>query len=97
MARKPEGAIVEALAILVPAERVWTALTSPRDLGQLLLGRVEMAPKPGAPLLWQWGVWEKIAPGGGRGRHTWKGRVLDVVPGSTLVLGPERARGARPW
>src|SRR3990170_3394493 len=32
-------------------------------------------------------VWEKIAPGAKPGRFTWRGTVLDVVPGSTLVLG----------
>ncbi|MGH9776969.1 MAG: SRPBCC family protein, partial [Candidatus Acidiferrales bacterium] len=66
---------------------VWEALTSPRELGLLLLGRAEMRAEPGAPFRWQWGVWEKVAPG--RGRYTWQGTVLDVVPGSTLVLGPE--------
>ncbi|MFQ5724591.1 MAG: SRPBCC family protein, partial [Terriglobia bacterium] len=54
--------------------------------GQLLLGRVEMGAQPGARLVWQWGVWEKLAPG--RRRYTWEGAVLEVVPGSTLVLGP---------
>ncbi len=89
MARGKGGSVVESLAVLVPPERVWDALTSPRELGLLLLGRAEMRAEPGAPFRWQWGVWEKVAPGGGRGRYTWKGTVLDVVPGSTLVLGPE--------
>lgn len=87
MGRKTSPAIVESLAVLVPPERVWAALTSARELGQLLLGRVEMGAEPGAAFAWQWGVWEKIAPRGGPGRYTWKGQLLDVVPGSTLVLG----------
>ena len=87
MARAKGGSVVESLAVLVRPERVWEALTSPRELGLLLLGRAEMRAEPGAPFRWQWGVWEKVAPG--RGRYTWQGTVLDVVPGSTLVLGPE--------
>lgn len=83
------SAIVESLAVWVPAARVWTALTSPRELGLLLLGRVEMGAQPGAPFRWQWGVWEKIAPGARPGRYAWQGTVLDVVPGSTLLLGSE--------
>lgn len=86
-AKKP-GAIVESLAVLRPVERVWAGLISPRDLGLLLLGRVEMRAEPGAKMRWEWGVWEKIAPGRA-GAYTWQGTVLDVVPGSTLVLGPE--------
>jgi uncharacterized protein YndB with AHSA1/START domain len=89
MARAKGGSVVESLAVLVPPERVWEALTSPRELGRLLLGRAEIHAEPGAPFRWQWGVWEKVAPGGGRGRYSWSGTVLDVVPGSTLVLGPE--------
>jgi len=88
MAGKSKGPVVESLAVLRPVERVWTALTSPRDLGILLLGRVEMRAEPGTPLRWQWGVWEKVAPRR-KGGYTWNGKVLDVVPGSTLVLGPE--------
>lgn len=88
MARKTPEPIVQSLAVLRPVGRVWGALTSRRDLGQLLLGRVEMTPEPGKPFAWQWGVWDKVAPRGGPGRYTWKGMVLDVVPGSTLVLGP---------
>ena len=88
MARKGRGPLVEALAVLRPVERVWAALTGPRDLGLLILGQVEMRAEPGAAFRWQWGVWEKIAPGGGRGRYTWRGQLLDVVPGSTLVFGP---------
>ena len=87
MARRKEEAIVQSLAVLRPVERVWGALTSPRDLGLLLLGRVEMRAEPGAALRWPWGVWEKVAPKR-RGGYTWEGKVLDVVPGSTLVLGP---------
>lgn len=89
MARKKAEAVVESLAVLRPPERVWTALTSPRDLGLLLLGRVEMGAEPGAAFFWQWGVWEKIAPKARPGSYTWKGTLLDVVPGSTLVLGPD--------
>jgi len=88
VARRKQEAIVESLAVLRPVERVWAALTSPRELGLLLLGRVEMRAEPGAPLRWQWGVWEKVAPKR-KGGYTWEGKVLDVVPGSTLVLGPE--------
>ncbi|MFQ5817276.1 MAG: SRPBCC family protein [Terriglobia bacterium] len=91
MARKKrESVIVESLAIAVPAARVWRALTSPRDLAQLLLGKVEMAATPGASFRWQWSVWESVAPR--RGHCTWQGRVLDCVPGSTLVLGPPAGR-----
>jgi len=88
MARKAEKPVVESLAVLVPAERVWAALTSPRDLGLITLGRVEMKAEPGAAFAWQWGVWEKVAPRSKPGSFVWKGTVLDVVPGSTLVLGP---------
>jgi uncharacterized protein YndB with AHSA1/START domain len=88
MAPKSREPVLESLAVLRPAERVWAALTSSRDLTMLLLGRVEMTAEPGAPLLWQWGVWEKTAPRR-KGGYTWIGKVLDVVPGSTLVLGPD--------
>lgn len=87
MRGKPAEPIVESLAVLVPPARVWAALTSARELGQLMLARVEMRAEPGAPFLWQWTLWEKMAPGRGRGRFTWNGTVLDAVPGSTLVLG----------
>lgn len=87
MGGRKEEAIVTSLAVLRPVERVWAALTSSRDLGLLLLGRVEMQAQPGAPLRWPWGVWEKVAPKR-KGGYTWVGKVLDVVPGSTLVLGP---------
>ncbi|MFQ5777420.1 MAG: SRPBCC domain-containing protein [Terriglobia bacterium] len=89
MPRKKTGPIVQALAIQAPVERVWAALTSPRDLGQLVLGRVEMRAEPGTAFSWQWGVWETAAPRGGPEKFTWKGKVLDVVPGAALVLGPE--------
>ena len=56
MARQTEKPVVESLAVLVPPERVWTALTSPRDLGLITLGRVEMKAEPGADFSWQWGV-----------------------------------------
>ena len=87
MAREKRSAVVQSLAVLAPAERVWAALTSPRELGLLLLGRVEMGSTPGAPFSWRWGVWEKLAPGRSSD-FRWDGTVLDVVPGSTLVLGP---------
>jgi len=87
MGRRTVKPIVEALAVLAPPERVWTALTWPRDLGLITLGRVEMKAEPGAAFSWQWGVWEKIAPGAKPARFTWRGTVLDVVPGSTLVIG----------
>ncbi|HSC77190.1 MAG TPA: SRPBCC domain-containing protein, partial [Candidatus Acidoferrales bacterium] len=83
MAREKRSAVVESLAVLVPPERVWAALTSPRELGLLLLGRVEMGATPGAPFSWRWGVWEKVAPGRASD-FRWEGTVLDVVPGSTL-------------
>ena len=97
MARKKQKAnvLVQSFAVQAPVERVWKALTSGRDLGLLVLGRVEMAAKPGADFRWHWGVWEKVAPGGGKGKFAWAGTVLDVVPGSTLVLGP-RADAKKP-
>src|SRR3990170_3636310 len=95
MGRKTLQPIVESLAVLAPPERVWTALTSPRDLGLITLGGVEIKAEPGTDFSWQWGVWEKIAPGAKPGRFTWHGTVLDVVPGSTLVLGPAAAPAAR--
>ena len=82
--RQPEP-IVESLAIIVPAERAWDALSSPRVLGDLLMGHVEMDTRPGRPFSWHWGVWAGAAPG--KGDFTWRGKVLDAVPGSTLVLG----------
>ncbi len=87
MAREKRSVVVQSLAVLAPPERVWAALTSPRELGLLLLGRVEMGSVPGTSFRWQWGVWEKVAPGHSP-RFRWEGTVLDVVPGSTLVLGP---------
>ncbi len=87
MPKEKRSAVVESLAILTPPERVWAALTSPRELGLLLLGRVEMGATPGTPFSWRWGVWEKVAPGRAAD-FRWEGTVLDVVPGSTLVLGP---------
>lgn len=91
MARKKQKskAVVESLAVQAPAERVWRAVTTGRDLGLLILGRADLAAKPGTAFRWHWGVWEKVAPGAGKGKYTWTGTVLDVVPGSTLVLGPE--------
>lgn len=85
---KAPAPIVEALAIAAPVERVWQALTTPRELERITLGRVVMSAKPGAPFQWHWGIWEKVAPAGKKTSFVWKGTVLDVVPGSTLVLGP---------
>lgn len=88
-AKKREPIVVQSLAIEVPPERVWRALTTPRDLAQIVLGKVEMRVAPGAAFSWQWGVWEAVAPKL-RGRsYRWQGRLLDCVPGSTLVLGPQ--------
>jgi uncharacterized protein YndB with AHSA1/START domain len=81
-AREP---IVEQLAIAVPAERAWQALTHPRTIGDIVLGPVEMDSRPGRPFVWHWGVWEKSAPRKVEG--CWRGIVLDVVPGVALVLG----------
>jgi len=47
MAGKSKGPVVESLAVLRPVERVWSALTSPRDLGLLVLGRVDARAEPG--------------------------------------------------
>jgi uncharacterized protein YndB with AHSA1/START domain len=86
--KRPPEPIVEALAIAVPPERAWEALTSPRVLGDLVMGHVEMDTKPGRRFSWHWGVWEAAAPGKSDARaFTWRGTVLDAVPGSTLVLG----------
>lgn len=85
MAKKKVAPLVESLAVDVPPGRAWQALTSPSDLGRILFGRVELEPKPGLPFRWHWGLWEKVAPK--KGNYTWCGTVLDVVPGSTLVLG----------
>lgn len=86
--KKPAEPIVEQLAIAAPAERVWEALTTPRILGDVVLGPVEMDPRPGRPFLWRWRVWEQAVPGRvGPKDYAWRGQVLDAVPGSTLVLG----------
>jgi uncharacterized protein YndB with AHSA1/START domain len=79
--------IVEALAIAVPPEQAWEALTGSRLLGDIVMGHVEMDWRPGRPFTWHWGMWEKAAPRARPGEFTWKGTVLDAVPGSTLVLG----------
>jgi uncharacterized protein YndB with AHSA1/START domain len=82
-ASKPEP-VIESLAIAVPPQRAWEALTSPAVLGQITLGHVEMDPRPGRAFLWRWDVWAQAAPE--KGTHAWEGTVLDAVPGSTLVL-----------
>jgi len=85
--KKAAEPIVESLAIGVPPERAWEALTSPRILGDVVMGHVEIEPKPGKPFVWQWSVWVKAAPRADEEAYTWRGQVLDAVPGSTLVLG----------
>lgn len=82
---KPESVVNLSLAISVPAERAWRALTTPRELGRLIVGWVDMEAKPNCEFRWQWSVWQESAPK--KGDYVWRGRVLDVVPGSTLVLG----------
>lgn len=84
--RSPEP-MIEALAISASPEAVWAALTSPRAIGDIVMGRVEMEAKPARPFHWPWSVWEASAPV--KGRSSWRGLVLDVVPGSTLVLSGE--------
>jgi len=83
--KKPTEPVVESLAIAVPPARAWEALTTPRPLGDIVMGHVEIDPRPGKPFVWKWGVWAQAAPG----KHSaeWRGTVLDAVPGSTLVLG----------
>lgn len=85
--KAPPEPVVEALAIAVPPERAWEALTSWRVLGDIVMGHVEMDSRPGRPFAWHWGVWEKCAPG--KTTHAWRGTILDAVPGSTLVLSGE--------
>lgn len=86
--KKSHEPILESLAIAVPPELAWEALTTPRHLSALTLGRVEMDPVPGKPFLWRWDVWAAAAPGKKPPRAwEWRGKVLDAVPGSTLVLG----------
>ncbi len=89
MAKKSKAAepIVEALAIAVPPARAWEAITNPRILGDVVMGHVAIDPRPGKPFVWQWNVWSKAAPQKDADAHTWRGTVLDAVPGSTLVLG----------
>ncbi|HEX9761333.1 MAG TPA: SRPBCC domain-containing protein [Candidatus Acidoferrales bacterium] len=88
--RKPKKSsavepVVESLAISVPRERAWEALTGPGVLGDILMGHVEMDARPGGAFAWHWGVWARAAPASGSS-HAWRGHVLDAVPGSTLVL-----------
>lgn len=89
MPRRPlPEPIVETLSVAVPPERAWEALTSARVLGDIVMGRVEMDARPGRGFAWHWGVWTKATPGkGAREDVEWRGRVLDAVPGATLVLG----------
>jgi len=86
--KPPPEPIVEVLAIAVPPEQAWEALTSARMLGDIVMGHVEMDSRPGRPFSWDWGTWAKATPGKAAAKgSTWKARVLDAVPGSTLVLG----------
>ncbi len=89
MAKKTKATepIVESLAIAVSPARAWEAITSPRTLGDVIMGHVEIDPRPGKPFVWQWNVWAKAAPRKDEQAYTWRGQMLDVVPGSTLVLG----------
>lgn len=89
MARKSKtpDPVIEALAISAPVETVWAALTSPRVLGDIVMGRVEMDAKPSRPFHWSWSVWAASAPK--KGEAAWRGLVLDAVPGAALVLGGE--------
>jgi uncharacterized protein YndB with AHSA1/START domain len=87
--QKTTAPIVESLAIAVPAERLWEAVTTPRVIGDIVMGHVEIHAKPGATFVWEWGEWKKAAPA--KGSHAWRGTVLDAVPGSTLVLGSDDA------
>lgn len=64
--------------------RAWDALTSPRFLGDIMMGHVQLDPLPGRPFHWKWGVWADAAPG--KGSYEWRGTVLDVVPGAMLIL-----------
>ncbi|MCL5286452.1 MAG: SRPBCC domain-containing protein [Acidobacteria bacterium] len=82
--RQPPAPIVESLAVAVSPQRAWEALTNPGFLGDILMGHVELDPRPGKPFVWKWGVWADAAPG--KGAHDWRGTVLDVVPGSMLIL-----------
>ncbi len=84
---KPLEPIIEALAIAAPPETVWSALTNPRTLGDIVMGRVEMDPKPSRPFHWSWSVWAASAPG--KEAAAWRGLVLDAVPGAALVLSGE--------
>jgi len=90
MAQKAKAVdpIIESLAIAAPPEQVWAALTSPRALGNIVMGHVQMEAKPVRPFHWSWSVWAASVPAGqGQVREAaWRGQVLDVVPGSTLVL-----------
>jgi uncharacterized protein YndB with AHSA1/START domain len=76
--------VVESLAVALSPQRAWEALTSPAFLGDIMMGRVEIDPRPGKPFVWKWGVWAAAAPS--KGAHEWRGAVLDVVPGSMLIL-----------
>ncbi len=76
--------IVESLAVAVSPARAWEALTSPGFLGDIMMGHVELDPRPGRPFVWKWGVWAAAAPG--KQSYEWRGTVLDVVPGAMLIL-----------
>ena len=82
--RLPPAPIVESLAVAVSPQRAWEALTSPGFLGDIMMGHVELDPRPGKPFVWKWGVWADAAPA--KKNFEWRGTVLDVVPGSMLIL-----------
>jgi len=85
--RLPPAPIVESLAVAVSPARAWEALTSTGFLGDIMMGHVELDPRPGKPFVWKWGVWADAAPGPAkRDSYAWRGTVLDVVPGSMLIL-----------
>lgn len=75
---------MESLAVAVSPERAWQALTSPSFLGDIVMGHVELDPRPGKPFVWRWGVWVDASPI--KASHEWRGTVLDVVPGSMIIL-----------
>jgi uncharacterized protein YndB with AHSA1/START domain len=94
MAKKPKALepIIESLAIAATPETVWAAVTSPRAIGDIVMGHVEMDAKPTRPFHWPWSVWAASAPAkSAPGDAAWRGLVLDVVPGSTLVLSGDGA------
>jgi len=82
--KAPPEPLVEALAIAVPPEHAWAALTSSRVLGDIVMGHVEMDSRPGRPFAWHWGVWEKCAPR--KSTHAWRGTILDATTTTAVVI-----------